>query len=254
LEWGFFFSPIFAPEMKLPDLLRIYHPDAHADRAITLDHEDAKHVKVLRLKDGDRVHVVDGKGRLYEGTVSIEKRDTRIHSLTLVLDQSAKRPSGLTLAVAPTKNIARFEWVIEKATEVGVSAIVPLITDHSERVHLRHDRLERIAISAMKQSKELFLPLIANATAFDAWLSSFSGKGYIAHCHDHLEKTSLHHMTETPVEQSLSIAIGPEGDFSEAEVRKAMQHKMLGLDLGTRRLRTETAAITAVIAASLLRK
>ncbi|MEZ4722638.1 MAG: RsmE family RNA methyltransferase [Flavobacteriales bacterium] len=232
--------------MHLPDLPRFYHPGV-GDGVIVLSDEEAAHARVLRLKDGDSVHVVNGEGKLWESKVASMKKRIELHLLSLV--QEAENKNALHLAIAPTKNMTRLEWVIEKATELGVKRITPISCEHSERVHLKNDRLDKIAISAIKQSKGLWKPIIDPLTPFKALIEhSNESHKWIAHCKDDLDRAPL---TSVTLFSDQLICIGPEGDFSESEITVAQKLGFTGLSLGDRRLRTETAAITACIAANL---
>lgn len=239
--------------MEFPDHPRFYIPEVLPGEFI-LEGEEAKHAKVLRVQEGDAVHVVDGKGQLYEGIAHPAKKHLRISDLRVVWKDEGAMRSGITMGVAPTKNIARFEWVIEKAVEIGVDRIVPLITEHSERTRLRVDRLERIAVSAMKQSKALWMTRIDEAISLDEFLPLEQSHKWIAHCHEEPQKENFHTLTSISPKESLALLIGPEGDFSLNEVKKAEALGWQGLDLGPKRLRTETAAITAIIAAGIMRR
>ncbi|MGL4597473.1 MAG: RsmE family RNA methyltransferase, partial [Bacteroidia bacterium] len=153
------------------------------------------------------------------------------------------------LGIAPTKNADRMEWLVEKATEIGIERIVLLDCEHSERSQLKTERLEKIAISAMKQSQQAFLPTIDVMQAFETVVAEkFEGLKYIAHCHS-IEKKHLHNVCEqsTPT----FVLIGPEGDFSKAEIDLAIQHGFVPVSLGETRLRTETAAFTALFSVTM---
>ena len=233
----------------MKDLPRFYKADAQIQDTYPLPDDEARHAKVLRLTDSEHVHVVDGKGKLFLGEIQAIKRGFEIKITALELEEQASE-ANFTLAVAPTKNMSRFEWVIEKAVEVGVSEIIPTKCENSERVHLKKDRLEKIAISAMKQSKALWKANIHELTEFSKVLDIDKDKKWIAHCHNG-SKSSLTALINT--NQSQLVCIGPEGDFSEDEVSKSIEFGFEALSLGNQRLRTETAAITVCIAANLFR-
>ncbi len=239
-------SSIFAIEME--DLPRFYLPQAQLGLRLNLDEEEWRHAKVLRLGDNSAVHVVTGVGELFIGFITPAKRGASI-----LIDQlltSKPRPERrLILAVAPTKNMARFEWIIEKSVEIGVDEIIPLQCENSERIHLKRERLDRIAISALKQSKNLWMPEIHEVVKFDSMRDFKTDSNWIAHCLDS-EKNSIHELSTTSCSQL--ICIGPEGDFSSKELDMAIAFGFKPLSLGEHRLRTETAAITACIAANLL--
>lgn len=238
--------------MHIPDLFRFYHPGAASGATVELDAEEAKHARVLRFQVGDEVHLVDGKGSLFSGKSLPSKRRFEVSELTRIA-QTERPVNAVTLAVAPTKNTARFEWVIEKAVELGIGNIVPLLTEHSERSKLRLDRLERIALSAMKQSKSLWMAEISALQPFQPYLQNLGSNAWIAHCHDDLPKQNVRELIALPSVEPVVLLVGPEGDFSAEEVKLALQQGCKGLDLGPKRLRTETAAIAVAIAAALMR-
>lgn len=204
---------------------------------------ESKHcINVLRHKLGDEITIANGKGDYFTGRIisahpkrcEIENISTQTHS------ESAYK---LHLAVAPTKSIDRFEWLIEKAMELGISEITPLLCDHSERKKIRTDRIERIVIAAMKQSLKAYLPIINELTPFDQFIKTQQTEnGFIAHCYDS-KKTPLKNAYKKGTDSLLCI--GPEGDFSESEVEKASQLGLIPVSLGSSRLRTETAGVIA---------
>jgi len=232
-----------------PDI-RFYAADVKPGFALLLPEEEAKHARVLRLKPGDTVFVINGRGGLFEASVSLAGKRIELQ-VTALVQQADKSTDPLWLAVAPTKNTARFEWMLEKSVEIGVDRIIPITCAHSERVRLNTDRLVRIAVSAMKQSKALWMPAIDELTAFRDILSLPASHKWIAHCDEKAVRQPLAALTTTPGGQL--VCIGPEGDFSAGEIAQATAAGFLGLSLGTHRLRTETAALTACIAAALLR-
>ena len=237
----------------LADLPRFYHPEVIAPSTIELEEEDGRHAKVLRLSDGDQVHIVDGKGKLFLGEIEMLKRSSKVKVTELLIDESDERPVPLILALAPTKNTNRLEWAVEKAVEVGMTRIQLITCAHSERSKVRIDRLHRIAISALKQSKGLFMTQIQGPTEFQVLLKEASPLRWIAHCIEDLPRRSFDMLLNAPLDQGCLIAIGPEGDFSRQEVTDAERAGFVGLDLGQRRLRTETAAMAVAVAAALLR-
>lgn len=231
--------------MKLEDLPRFYAPDAASDNLVSLATDEAHHLHVLRKQKGDWVHVMDGKGRLFEAEVVHTKRgELRVGTML----ETAESQQMHTLMVAPTKNIARFEWVIEKATELGIAKIIPIRSERSERVKLKEDRLIRIAVSAAKQSKDLFIPHIEALTDFETALKVDGENKWIAHCSPG-EKIALKAATQHA--GTHIIAIGPEGDFSPDEVDLAISNGFSALSLGNKRLRTETAAVASALAMTL---
>ncbi|GHE23452.1 16S rRNA (uracil(1498)-N(3))-methyltransferase [Sphingobacterium griseoflavum] len=221
-----------------------------------LNEEESKHaVRVLRLQEGDTVYLVDGLGGWYTAKI-LEPHPKRT---TLVIEQvvqSYEKPSyHLHVAIAPTKNNDRTEWFLEKATEVGVQEITPIICDHSERKEVKLDRLGKVTVSAMKQSLKAYLPAINPAVSFTQFLKEQRGRPdvvtCIAHCADG-EKMYLNDVCR-PAGNYL-VLIGPEGDFSEKEINQAIEHGFQPVSLGRSRLRTETAALSSCIEIALLNR
>ncbi len=214
------------------------------------DPEESRHaIKVLRLRRGDRIVLTDGRGHRYTAEIS---DDNIRHCQLRIVDhvQVAPRDFRLHIAVAPTKNLSRLEWFLEKATEIGIEAITPLRCAHSERVHLRTDRLEKIIITALKQSQQIWLPRLNPLTEFDDLVgSNLPGQKFIAYVspdHDRLLQTACR-----PNEDA-TILIGPEGDFGEEEIARAISAGYLPISLGKNRLRTETAALVACHTVTML--
>jgi len=222
-----------------------YTPDIDSAQ-YTLDEEESTHaIRVLRLKAGDEVTLVDGRGGWYRACIAAPHHR---HCGVKVLEHQAeygKRPYRLHIGIAPTKNIDRFGWFVEKATEIGIDEITPLLCEHSERKHINAERLQRIMIAAMKQSKKAYLPLLHEMTTFDQWVKSMTGNcQFIAYCGEG-ERQPL--KTVCPKEQDTVIAIGPEGDFSIQEVTQAITFGFVPVSLGESILRTETAGVAACV-------
>lgn len=221
-----------------------YNPDIHeATSSFTFDKEESKHiVKVLRKSVGDVLHITNGLGWMFDAEIinaDIKKCQANISNAK----QHPKRDYKLHIAVAPTKMNDRFEWFLEKATEIGIDTITPILCDHSERKVIKLDRFEKILQSAMKQSLQCYLPTINQLTPFNNFVNQdFEGQKYIAHCEDS-DRKSL--KSQLKPDQDIVILIGPEGDFSVKEIETALQHNFIPVTLGNTRLRTETAAIAA---------
>ena len=210
---------------------------------LELPREEAEHaVRVLRLRAGDLVHLVDGKGLRVEAEIA--EAGTRSCLATVhqvVRSQIPLRPS-IHLAVAPTKQIDRFEWMLEKCTELGVHRITPLLTERTERAHLRHDRLLKVLVGAMKQSQRDHLPrLDAPTTLADLLSAPLLPQRFFGYCLG--EHRSL--MAAYAPGQEALVAIGPEGDFTPEEADKLARQQFAAVSLGAARLRTETAAVAA---------
>ena len=221
----------------------------------TLDAEESRHaVRVLRLKEGDAVHVTDGQGALMQGVVAVA--DERACTVQIVcVERRDVVQAGLHLAVAPTKNPSRMEWLVEKAVEVGVGEITLLQCDHSERVFMKTDRLERLAVSAMKQSLHTVLPRINPVVKLRDWFHSplstlHSPLKLIAHCEAGQPRTPIAEVLLPG--RNATILIGPEGDFSPEEIDMALHCGYVPVSLGPSRLRTETAALYAACAFNLI--
>ena len=221
-----------------------YNPEINTETEhFTFDREESKHIiKVLRKKDGDNLFVTNGLGLLFVTEITLAS-DSKC-TVRIVSVETAEKPKyHLHLAVAPTKMNDRYEWFLEKATEIGVSEITPIICDHSERKHIKTDRFDKILQSAMKQSLHYLLPKLNEPIAFKDFIKRpQNGVLCLAHCEE-TDKKSLKSILNP--NEDLTILIGPEGDFSEKEIKLALESKYIPVSLGNTRLRTETAAIVA---------
>lgn len=228
-----------------------YSPGLTDHTEFTLSSEESHHaVRVLRMGLGDEIVLVNGEGGWY--TARILSADPKACQVEITdRQQGLGKPNyNLHVAMAPTKQIDRFEWFIEKATEIGISEITPLLSDRSERKDVKTDRLMRIVIAAMKQSLKAFHPIIHPQTSFKNLLAqNRPGALLIAHCQEG-EKLWLDESIFSP--ESITILIGPEGDFSPDEIQLAVQNKYQPVTLGVSRLRTETAGLVAVQTVSWL--
>ena len=216
------------------------------DAVHTLDPEESKHlVRVLRAAEGDRIGLVDGQGHRYEGVLTEADKRRCVVSTELVETQPAPK-CPLTLVIAPTKSTDRFEWLLEKAMEYGVRKIQPVWTERSERKTEKAERWEKILISALKQSRQLWLTELAPAIAWQDWLNAEearSASGFIAHCEPGEKK---HLFDAVPTTAPCWVAIGPEGDFTVSEIDAACAMGAAAVSLGEQRLRTETAGLAAI--------
>jgi 16S rRNA (uracil1498-N3)-methyltransferase len=201
-------------------------------------------VKVLRLKAGDHIELSDGHGNLYKAEIT----DASPKACILRILEQHKEPAAsweLYIAIAPTKNIARIEWLVEKLTEIGITEFIPFISHHSERKVMKADRLKKIAIEAMKQSGRTYLPHIKELSSYSDMLKSFAdfkGQKFILHC---IDKELNTFQQEYKKGQNALVLIGPEGDFHNSEVQEAIGHGFVPITLGTVRYRAETAALVA---------
>ncbi|MCR4664143.1 MAG: 16S rRNA (uracil(1498)-N(3))-methyltransferase [Paludibacteraceae bacterium] len=230
-----------------------YTPDI--EHSHCLGEEESGHcVRVLRYSAGDEILLTDGRGTTYTARITTAHPKHCEFEILKAEKQQKNHPFHLHIAVAPTKNAERVEWMVEKCTEIGADEFTLLNCRYSERKQMRTDRLEKIILSAAKQSLTCFLPKINEMTGFEPFLrditgQKFSGQKFIAHCYE-----SDKHLLRDSIEQGrdVLVLIGPEGDFSEQEVQLALNAGFLPVSLGNSRLRTETAAVVACHAAVLI--
>ena len=221
-----------------------YNPDINETTTqFSFEKEESKHiVKVLRKSVGDILHITNGKGWLFTAEITIPNINKCIANIVAKTLQP-KRQYHLHLAVSPTKMNDRYEWFLEKATEIGIDSITPIICDHSERKIIKPERFDKILQSAMKQSLSCYIPILNEAINFKDFIKQdFKGDLYIAHCDD-TDRKSLKQQLKP--NKTITILIGPEGDFSTNEIQLALKNKFIPVTLGETRLRTETAAIVA---------
>ena len=238
-----------------------YAPDIQ--QSLSLPEEESQHcIKVLRMKSGDHIHIIDGVGGLYEAQIiQAHPKRTQVEILTHQTEYG-RRSFRLHLAVAPTKNIDRFEWFVEKATEIGFDELTPLCCRYSERKIIKPERIEKILVSAAKQSLKAYVPILNPMTTFKEFISQYSppvlggvpegGGGsqlstlnsqlFIAHCHN---QPKQHLFNACQPGGNIVVMVGPEGDFSEEEVELALRNSFQAISLGESRLRTETAGVVA---------
>ena len=221
-----------------------YNPDIdETTESFSFDKEESRHIiKVLRKKDSDILHVTNGLGFLFETEITLAS-DNKCTVQVLSVKKADEPKFRLHLAVAPTKMNDRFEWFLEKATEIGIQEITPVFCDRSERKAINPERFEKIILSAMKQSNETFLPKLNQAVSFKEFIKQKNeGLNLIAHCEE-TDKKSLKEILKP--NKNVTMLIGPEGDFSEKEITLALENNFQPVTLGNTRLRTETAAIVA---------
>ncbi len=216
----------------------------------SFDKEESKHFKVLRLKNGDAVYLTDGKGNMHKAEVIDNNFNSTQVKIVDTFSAYNKRSFYLHIAIAPTKSPDRFEWFLEKATEIGIDEITPIICDRSEKTHLKMDRLEKIIESATKQSFSAYLPKLNAPLPFNEIISSSSSQQkFIAYCND----ADRNHLKSVFIpEKPILILIGPEGDFSESEIAVAKKNNFIPISLGNSRLRTETSGVVACTIANLI--
>ena len=221
-----------------------YNPDIdETTETFSFDKEESRHIiKVLRKKDSDILHVTNGLGLLFETEITLAS-DNKCIVEVLSIKKSPEPKFRLHLAVAPTKMNDRFEWFLEKATEIGIQEITPVFCDRSERKVVNLERFEKIILSAMKQSNETYLPKLNEAISFKEFIKQKNeGLQLIAHCEE-TDKKSLKEVLKP--NENVTILIGPEGDFSDKEIALALENNFQPVMLGNTRLRTETAGVVA---------
>jgi len=221
-----------------------YNPTITEDTdGFIFDKEESKHiVKVMRKKQGDILFVTNGLGFLFKTEIVIAM-DTKCSVKIVSSEKNEPLKYHLHLAVAPTKMNDRYEWFLEKATEMGISEITPVICDHSERKFIKTDRFDKIIQSAMKQSLQYYLPKLNDPISFKDFMKiKNEGLNLIAHCEE-TGKKSLKEVLKS--KENITILIGPEGDFSDKEIKIALENNYIPVSLGNTRLRTETAAVVA---------
>jgi len=225
-----------------------------ASSVFQLNEEESGHcIRVMRLQAGDVIQLVDGKGTFFHAAITEAHPKRTLLKIISAEPQFEKRNHYLHIAVAPTKNIERLEWFLEKATEIGIDEITPIICQRSERKEVKIERLNKIITAAMKQSVKAYHPVLNDPVAFGSRLLSmqFEGQKFIAHC-DEGEKINLRDELK-PLGKYL-VLIGPEGDFSPSEIADALKNDFKAITLGNSRLRTETAALEACFEVNFLNR
>jgi len=227
-----------------------YTPDIQHD-TYRLNEEESKHcVRVLRLTEGDTLFLTNGKGLFCESQITDANPRACLLQVINTKQNFGKRDWHLTIGVSPTKNSDRYEWFLEKATEIGIDEIIPVIGRYSERKVINNDRLNKVMVAAMKQSVKAYLPVLHPVQTFiETIKNGFSGLRFIAHCHEG-EKIFLRDAVVKGAD--IMILIGPEGDFSAEEVGLAINEGFIAVSLGDSRLRTETAALVACHTVNLI--
>ncbi len=219
-----------------------YHPEMrNHSQQITLSAIESQHIaRVLRKKEGDLIQLINGEGGTAKGKLlSVDTKGCLVHILEF--EQRTPLPYSLHIAIAPTKSNDRFEWFLEKATEIGVSEITPILCQNSERRNIKWDRYEKIILSAIKQSQQVFKPKLNQLVSYRDFIQK-NPNSKIAHCREG-NKTPLH---TVPIENSkMTLLIGPEGDFTHEEIALAATTNGTPISLGKQRFRTETAGIVA---------
>lgn len=229
--------------------MELFYSDSIGPTSLRLTPDDSAHcARVLRHRAGDSINVVDGAGNLYECVITDDSPKAVSADIVNIIKGWHSHDYNLTMAVCPTKNNERFEWFVEKATEMGLDTISPVIGERSERKVYKTDRARKIVLSAAKQSLKAAFPAVDEPVSVREFIKTHgSGARYIAYCfeNDEAPRHSLAAELADSKETEITILIGPEGDFSPAEAALALQHGYIPVHLGDSRLRTETAALTA---------
>lgn len=232
-----------------------YVPEAESVNE--LPEQEAQHaIKVLRLTEGSNIFLMDGEGCFYEAEVTMTSKKRCFYAIRNRLPQQKTWHGRIQLAIAPTKMMERMEWMVEKSVEIGVDEITFLDCQFSERHTLRTDRIEKIVVAAMKQSRKPYRTVVNGMVPFNEFAAHLAqGKKYIAHCYEEIVRKDLFDELQTlnPDEQ-VTVLVGPEGDFSIDEVRLAMDNGFEPVSLGNSRLRTETAGMMAVAMCQMLKR
>ncbi len=222
--------------------MNIFYVENLSTERVVLNKEESNHaVHVLRLRTGESITMVDGKGAMAKAVITGNNLKACEVQIVERHENFESRPYYLHIAMAPTKNMDRFEWFIEKATEIGIDEITPLLCKHSERREIKMERLQKLIVSASKQSLKATFPILNEFKAYNDFIKSdFNGIKMIAHCREG-EKQTLKKLVQR--KQRVLILIGPEGDFEISEIENASTQGYLATSLGTSRLRTETAGV-----------
>lgn len=229
--------------MNQKNEILFYHPDLSGQFQVLGPDESRHCIKALRKKAGDLIRLTNGRGTFFDGIVADENPKKCTIEITGSQSLEQREPWKLHLAIAPTKNIGRFEWLLEKATEIGVDEITPLICENSERKILKTERLKKILVSAMKQSLKSFLPVLHEPIDYKSFVNEgHEYEKFIAYCSNNYRDQLKDRYKQG---KDALILVGPEGDFSDSEIAMALEQGYHPVSLGSSRLRTETAGITA---------
>ena len=231
-----------------------YVPDASITTELPQD-EAIHAIRVLRLQPNDEIFLMDGKGSFYKALITLVTNKKCLFHIIETLPQQPTWIGHIHLAIAPTKMMERMEWMAEKATEIGFDELSFLNCKFSERTKLRVDRIEKIIVSAVKQSRKAWMPSINDMTGFKAFVSQpRQGRKFICHCYEEFPKKDFFTEITTVPDEDITVLIGPEGDFSIDEVQLAINSGYESVTLGKSRLRTETAGLMAVTMANIARR
>lgn len=219
-----------------------------------LPDEEASHAsRVLRLESGDEVFLIDGEGCFFKAQLTLVTKSRCLYNIVERLPQEKNWSGRIAVGMAPTKSIDRVEWTLEKATEIGLDEFSLLNCAFSERRNVKLERLDKIVVAAVKQSRKAWKPQLNDLLPFERFVKQpRKGAKFIAHCYDEIDKKDLYNeLLQLNADEDVTILIGPEGDFSFEEVRLALDQGYVSVSLGKSRLRTETAALSATMIAQL---
>ena len=225
--------------------MKLFHGEVSNNQVIINDEEQTHIVKVLRMRSGEEIFVTDGKGNLAKGNLHFEGKKVSLDILE-IKENLPNFSTQLHIAIAPTKNIDRIEFFVEKATEMGISQITLLQTEKTERKNLNIDKLRKQSIAASKQSLRFHFPIINDLTKFSDFIKNVDSENtFVAHCNENLERIDLKMLRQAQHDsvQSITFLIGPEGDFSDKEIQLVAEKGVKAVSLGSQRLRTETAGV-----------
>lgn len=248
---SYFCNSLFLQHLAYMQLPYFYETDLNKnDQEFILSETTNRHcVQVLRMREGNKIQLLNGKGLIATAEIKVlSKKQSVVHILEINQEESPGKK--IHIAISLIKNNSRFEWFLEKAVEIGATEITPIICEHTEKQHYRIDRMQQIVISAMLQSRRMFLPLLHESVLFNEAIKNtlhFDSK-FIAHCDNSAKKLLMEYC---PVKKDVILLIGPEGDFSQMEITLALENNFVPVSLGENRLRTETAGIYGCVLLSL---
>ena len=227
---------------------RYFYVPSAAGRSELPDDEAAHAIRVLRMNAGDEMVLMDGQGTFYRAEVTMASGKHCIYAIRETMPQQPAWRGHLHLAIAPTKMMERMEWLVEKATEMGVDEFSFLDCRFSERRQVKLPRIEKVVVAAVKQSRKAWMPILNEMEGLKTFIDRHqTGRRYIAHCYQEVPRVHLFDELRKGDEQDALVLVGPEGDFSIDEVRYAVEHGYVSVNLGNSRLRTETAGLAAVM-------
>ena len=225
--------------------MKLFYGEVSDNQVIINDEEQTHIVKVLRMRSGEEIFVTDGKGNLAKGNLHFEGKKVSL-DISEIKENLPNFPNQLHIAIAPTKNIDRIEFFVEKATEMGIAEITLLQTEKTERKNLNIDKLRKQSIAASKQSLRFHFPIINDLTKFSDFIKEVDSENtFVAHCNENLERIDLKMLRQAQHDsvKNITFLIGPEGDFSEKEIALLAENGVKAVSLGSQRLRTETAGV-----------